>query len=1196
MSRFPSFKHAPSETRRILRDRFASKLHVTRQARFIDPELKVTPDQLVLRLLVGLDVFSNAEWSKAEAAYAAAGPTAAEPKTLESLADAGWLRRVWDRVKIPRNLRLVARRALPGAMAAFERLASGIYGKSYLASDAARSTPELTEIVEAIEAGRSDPTQIITQTAGWIAARLWESALQEAESAEAALRRWVDLWGLLQHPSIVPGAAWGADNAKAFRETAISVVFNETALRGWSETRELYVRQLALANNISTATAESRFPPAPDTLVGRALWTEHPMIEAMADDSLDVCADIFGLVRLLLDDVDAADHSPAPHPMAVQIIDLAINRAELFIDLLFQVRAKPRLLADLLLHPPSAALACLLIAQWRSPTGAWDRPLAERDFKVSQAEAFTDAAAILAEHLGAGRISAAEAAALLNWFHERSGPGYLDDVAGADLQLSAVRREIATCPPSVLLEMVASLDGPDLRRGLGTSEFATFLDLTSLGGIEDAVDAETVVNAYSKSVAAGEYSLSAHRVGVAAAAALARLAGRSDTLRARFLNPFQVRDRLAAAAPEDNEFTLADSIGRSIRTHIRILCRAIAGEPADVPADLFNALVAAVRAGALEHKEKGRVAAFAPRFEERITGPAPDQPLANDLIVALAAVDHARQGTLVRAILETDEPLILAQLLPKSPPSLRSEIEQRIDALAPTDAGAIRSLPEMQARINELLAAGAANAAASYMAAELDLKTWGKPSGRELVRFQNQLRLAFVRQDWSAIAATPDPAFAAPLERASAMETLRQFRGLAALIGPASNSDEATALFAELFAKRPAISFATNWFAAAISGLLQADSFGLLKGAQIRKGQEAIAEVDRMSAMLPSGSADEAMGCNRALLLLALGDPGQALAVLATVPIVRLQDTAAAYRAVALARLGRRAEATAALDEAEHTFGRTPILTAARGHIASGAPFLSVPDVSLHEDLVTNVASAIARFRNMNPTDQARVLQNRADPFEGLLVDYVRSAADAVVSLVPMMKGVQIDAIEDDLSAFFQQLLSARVHFLGWSVGDQSKGGFSGKGNAGERDLLITWGGSVLALIEAVVCSAPLTHDAMKADMESHFQKLLGYGNPRIFFHLTYAYTEDKAGLMRFLETTAETASPPGFTFRGREPIPHEDSRPPGFVARYDADFGEVKVVFLVLNLGQQRQRQAAQFAGATKSRKAPRKAKSNTK
>jgi hypothetical protein len=897
---------------------------------------------------------------------------------------------------------------------------------------------------------------------------------------------------------------------------------------------------------------------------------------------------LFGLARLLLADADAEDNSPAPHPLAAQVIDLAIDRAELFVDLLFQVRARPRLFADLVIHPPSAALACLLIAQWRSPAGAWDRGLVERDDKIFQAEAFTDATAILGEHLRAGRTSASEAAALLNWLHRRADRGFIDDVAGADLVMAAFRRELANCDSSILLAMVQSLDGTSLRQGVGMPEFAAVLDLSDLGGIEDQVDAGVVVDAYARSIAVGDYSLSAHRIGIAGAAALACVAGRTQALRSQFLYPLDVRARLAAAKPEDNEFILADSIARALRAHIRILCRAVIGGTTDAPADLFEALVAAVRTGALQHKEKGRIAAFAPRFENQIGAPALDRPLAADLAGALASLDQARQRVLLAAILETDEPLILAQLLSRASPDLRLDIERRIAALAPGDAGAIQSLPEMQARIDELLTAGAAEAAASYMAAEAGLQKLGRTGGREIARFQHRLRLAFLRGDWAAIAATQEPSFPNPQEQAAVMETLRQFRGLAALKGPNPDPEMAKAIFAGLFAQRASLGFAVNWFAAVISELLPADSFGLLEGDQIRKGRKAIAEVERMTALLPAASGDETLACNQALLRLALGEPGQALAVLSAVTLVRLQDTAAAYRALALSRLGRRVEATAALDAAEHSFGRTAVLAAARTHIASGAPFLTAPDVSIHDDLIENVASAIARFRTMNPSDQARVLQRQADPFEALLVEYVRAAADAVVSLIPMMKGVQIDAIEDDLTAFIQHLLAARVQFLGWSVGDQSKGGYSAKGNPGERDLVIAWGSSVLALIEAVICDKPLTQDAMKADLESHFQKLLGYGNPRVFFHLTYAYLDDKQGLMQFLETSAESATPPGFTYLGREPIPHDDSRPPGFVARYSADFGEVKVVFLVLNLSQRLQRQAAKTAGETKSRKAP--------
>ena len=44
---------------------------------------------------------------------------------------------------------------------------------------------------------------------------------------------------------------------------------------------------------------------------------------------------------------------------------------------------------------------------------------------------------------------------------------------------------------------------------------------------------------------------------------------------------------------------------------------------------------------------------------------------------------------------------------------------------------------------------------------------------------------------------------------------------------------------------------------------------------------------------------------------IAIGEPSQALAVVTSVALIRLQDTAAAYRAIALARLGQMTEAVA---------------------------------------------------------------------------------------------------------------------------------------------------------------------------------------------------------------------------------------------------------------------------------------------
>ena len=82
MFRFPSIKHAPSETRRLLRDRIDRKLRVRRHTHHLAPDAEVISDQLMLRLLQCLDVTFQAEWGPVEAAYAAANPSSAEPKDL----------------------------------------------------------------------------------------------------------------------------------------------------------------------------------------------------------------------------------------------------------------------------------------------------------------------------------------------------------------------------------------------------------------------------------------------------------------------------------------------------------------------------------------------------------------------------------------------------------------------------------------------------------------------------------------------------------------------------------------------------------------------------------------------------------------------------------------------------------------------------------------------------------------------------------------------------------------------------------------------------------------------------------------------------------------------------------------------------------------------------------------------------------
>ena len=91
MPRFASFKLAPTETRRLLRDRLCRRLALPTNVARAAPDAERTPDVLALQLLGRLDLSHGADWSLAAAAYGAAGPAEDEPPDLPAAADAGWV-------------------------------------------------------------------------------------------------------------------------------------------------------------------------------------------------------------------------------------------------------------------------------------------------------------------------------------------------------------------------------------------------------------------------------------------------------------------------------------------------------------------------------------------------------------------------------------------------------------------------------------------------------------------------------------------------------------------------------------------------------------------------------------------------------------------------------------------------------------------------------------------------------------------------------------------------------------------------------------------------------------------------------------------------------------------------------------------------------------------------------------------------
>jgi hypothetical protein len=404
----------------MLRDRFARYLPVMHQA--VPPRAgSLIPDERLLDLLLSLDIMWGSEVDRARATYDAALPPNGGEPSFDDVIAAGWLRVVWGRLATTFEIDQRTRAVPPGTMTALVSLMRKRFEESYTLTEAARGSADLAAIVTAVERGELSPRALRSQDPEWVAARLWDHAVTDSGVHPVELRVWVDRWRLLGSPTLVPHETWSEAAVNAFRETAIGVLESEQGLVGWEETRTGFVREIALRSGQPSASAERYVAPVPATVVDRAEWLGEIRLEGLIAGAMSADGDLAGLVGLVLSDVEGEEFSPAPHGLASRLIELALQRPEIFVVLLFRLRWRPVLLADLLLYPATSALACSVIAQWPGPSGAWDRDLRARDDQATKAMAFTDAVSVLGEFLEQGSIEAGEVASLLIFLHKRPG-------------------------------------------------------------------------------------------------------------------------------------------------------------------------------------------------------------------------------------------------------------------------------------------------------------------------------------------------------------------------------------------------------------------------------------------------------------------------------------------------------------------------------------------------------------------------------------------------------------------------------------------------------------------------------------------------------------------------------------------------------------------------------------------------------
>ena len=1167
MARFSSLEQSPAATRVILRDRFARYLTSDSSGSYAGRRVHrdvTLSDESLLRLLLNLRIDFASDVGSARATYNSALSATTNEPSLEDLIHAGWLTVVWGRISVPYDLVRAAKAATP-ALSALCSLFESRFDETYRVTARQSGHPDL-DVTTRINNGELKPEQVGCQAPEWVAARLWDRTLIDYESGPTTLRVWFDRWEKLDHPSFVPQVVWDEGALAKFREAVFSVLESDRGLCGWEEAREDLIKKYALMSNEDADTIATRVPAVPDSLVDRVTWafdvTDHSRMREHED--------VAWLVSLLLSDAETEENGTAPYSVAKRLINLAKENADLFFILMFQVSAKTQFIADLLLDPATTAVACLLVVEWRQSTGAWDRDLIERDNRTTKSIAFADAVSVLGHYLERGDTDPKEAASLMARFHQKMPYGAVDDIEIHESLPAILKDELSQQPRAVLLAMVdVLLTSSDAE--IETSKFSAAVEIVDCGGLSDEVDPKPFVDAYSNIVGSTIPMRRSVILRSTGAATLVKIALRAPPASfRRFFYPIDTVARLEGCS-EEERFSLVFDLGWSIRTHIRTLSGALLGHSSTALEEITSALVAAIRTGALAHREKGRIAAFSPHYEEYGSDGYPGRPIAVDIGSAIDKLSGTHRDRLLNAVLETDEPMLLGQLLRFSPHTTRDQIRRRVEGLTPAEAGEVYSLTDAQARIETLLSAGLAEAAERFIESERQLNTLGTVTGRLVARLRARLRLHLLRDEWHEIACTEIPAGLTQAEQRSAVEAVSFYKGLALLHDPNGDRQAAENTFARLHRERPDVfAYFANLFAVRICILLDDNVFGTLSGTDIVRGHQLLAYNEKRVHQYRSTSKEDTgiFAYNRAQLLMALGRTQQALDLFVPMDLSILSENEAALLAVASARLNRISEAHLILEQAELRVGKTEVLRAAQDQIAHSLPYAGEVIYSLSDDVAGKVKGALHDLNQMDHVEQSKVM-HPSGTADGFVIGHVRAAAAGVTELVPMMRNVVIDSCEDDLNSLFKGYLSQRVQNLGWSVGDQSKGGFTAKGNPGERDLVIWKGSTTISIIEAVLCRRSVD----RTNLESHFRRLLAYGQCSLFFLVVYSYIDRPSTILRIISEISRRAVYVGFTYLRCCEIAHEDSRPPGYILHYQGEYGEVSVVCLVLDIHQKVQR-----------------------
>ncbi|MGL4350916.1 hypothetical protein ACSZMW_18110 [Aeromonas allosaccharophila] len=1012
---------------------------------------------------------------------------------------------------------------------------------------------------------------IPTRNPDWLAGRLWErlcpnSSPYATDNIDSAFLEW-SAWCTVLHARGDWDINWEPTHKQYCREAAERVLKRQTLWGTWDNDITRYMdvleKTFAIPQQQLLYCSTPKVPLR--TLVSRSEWLTRSDAEHFIQRRFFTTTGSFAF-DLLCSELEKTDIGAELKSTAETVLSFATDHPMALQQFLFRVDAVPTLLVDMLMHQRAACLATKLIIEWRPERGRnSDRNL----IREAQTKEFAiqDALSLLAYQLHEGSLDIEEYASLITWCYT-SGIGNGRVVADPRRHLGwrllgIVARENEELQSALLQHLVSQMA---YQNNVQRACFAGALN--GLGCLLNARtrDLRSIVELYLKF--AQELKLDWTDVPSLSAELAARLVATAFTQvesdRDALLVPFDSA-KLLRETSDDERPSLKSAIARTMREHVRLLARAVSGwSDETVPQELCNALQALISRYAIEHEEKGRIGALTDRYSpSRFLGREDGSP-AQDLAAAWRRLKTSDQESMLQSFTQTDDPVLLAELSQHLPAAAKSYLQTRLKQLKPGEASIPWTWPELQHRIESLLVIGEHSLAREHLDdAEQGLARASQEF--QLSFFCLGLRLLLQEKDWIALDSTVIPSTLHEFSMRQAQEQLDFYRATSQLLRPNGNLVFARAELNRLAAHPGAAStYKENFFAVAIQQLL-GPNLHPLTGADKVVGESLLAEINAMVS-IAERQASCGLLANRALLLLALQRPEDALESVAARRRETPNPNLELITVLATVELGRREDAMAILDAAIIEFGADDKLIGLKNDLEAGVPAASVTSPSVTIDLVSSIRAALQQLIELQPSQLGDVLGPPGRGLRGYLVRQVSRAVAALQHMGAMLrdrKNPEDEAkLENDLNTAVREVLGASLAVVKWDVADQSLGGATKNGNPGERDAVIRASGQEISIYEALVCSKlnrPYT--------KTHFHKLLSYGCCDIYFHVTYSYAKELKPLLDYVRAMLEHEAPSGLTYLDCETLEPPDSEVSGYMATYRADHQDIAVVFFVVDL-----------------------------